>query len=109
MMTRMFVFDPSYIKRVKAKVDYWGIGMLAVWIGRLQIVLDKGQEKDWFATTWITVLSSSLPLLCLGFIIRELRARDPVVQSARFQRPQLFHRRFLDVAAWAWDSTAASS
>ena len=32
------------------KVDYWGIGMLAVGIGALQIVLDKGQEEDWFSS-----------------------------------------------------------
>src|SRR6202051_2878444 len=57
IMTRMFVFDPPYIRRGSSKVDYWGIGMLAVGIGTLQMVLDKGQEKDWFGTSWITALA----------------------------------------------------
>ena len=39
----------------RGRIDYWGIGMLAVGIGALQIVLDKGQEEDWFASTLITV------------------------------------------------------
>ncbi len=63
IMTRMFVFDPAYIKRASSKIDYWGIGMLAVGIGLLQVVLDKGQEKDWFATNWITAVAVSPPSL----------------------------------------------
>lgn len=57
VMTSLFIFDPSYIRRASEKIDYWGIGMLAVGIATLQIVLDKGQEKDWFGTSWITVLT----------------------------------------------------
>src|SRR5436189_6153827 len=44
IMTRLFIFDPPYIGRAKRGVDYWGIGMLAVGVGALQIVLDKGPE-----------------------------------------------------------------
>src|SRR5579884_859726 len=43
IMTQLFVFDPHYIRRTTSRVDYWGIGMLAVGIGALQIILDKGQ------------------------------------------------------------------
>src|ERR1700683_879594 len=57
VMTSLFVFDPSYIRRGSNKVDYWGIGMLAVGVASLQGLLDKGQEKDWFASTWITVVA----------------------------------------------------
>src|SRR5436305_7317769 len=53
VMTRLFIFDPPYIRRSAAKVDTWGIGMLAVGIGSLQIVLDKGQQEDWFSSAWI--------------------------------------------------------
>src|SRR2546422_455605 len=45
LMTRLFVFDPPYIKRSRGGVDYWGIGMLAVGIGALQLLLDKGQQE----------------------------------------------------------------
>src|SRR5215470_3277098 len=57
LMTRMFIFDPAYIRRTSAKVDAWGIGMLAVGIGALQYVLDKGQQEDWFASNMIMALT----------------------------------------------------
>src|SRR5579871_5928499 len=47
LMTQMFIFDPSYIRRTMQRIDYWGIGMLAIGIACLQVVLDKGQEADW--------------------------------------------------------------
>src|SRR5438477_5341338 len=78
IMTKMFIFDPSYIRRTAAKVDTWGIGMLAVGIGALQIVLDKGQQEDWFSSTWITSLAVLAALMLVVFIIHELRAVDPV-------------------------------
>src|SRR5207244_1330797 len=57
VMTKMFIFDPPYLRTESRSVDYWGIGMLAVGIGALQIVLDKGQEEDWFSSRLITVLA----------------------------------------------------
>src|SRR5579871_761169 len=47
VMTQLFIFDPSYIRRTMQRIDYWGIGMLAIGIACLQVVLDKGQEADW--------------------------------------------------------------
>src|SRR5579884_54365 len=79
LMTKMFIFDPPYIRRPKTGIDYWGIGMLAVGIGALQIVLDKGEEKDWFSTSWITELMVLSGCVLIVFIIYELRARSPVV------------------------------
>jgi MFS transporter, DHA2 family, multidrug resistance protein len=85
IMTRMFVFDPAYIRRVSSKIDYWGIGMLAVGIGALQLVLDKGQEKDWFGTPWITALAIISALVLLAFVLHELSAREPVVNLRVFK------------------------
>ncbi len=85
IMTRLFIFDPPYIKRSDKGIDYWGIGMLAVAIGALQIVLDKGQEEDWFASSWITVLTV-LSLACVViFIVHELRTHNPVVHLRVFK------------------------
>src|SRR6266480_3715112 len=50
VMATLFIFDPPYIRRGKHGVDYWGMGLLAVGIGALQVMLDKGQESDWFAS-----------------------------------------------------------
>jgi DHA2 family multidrug resistance protein len=53
MITR-FVHDPAYIKNAKVgPFDNIGFGLLMVWTGSLQIVLDKGQEDDWFGAMWV--------------------------------------------------------
>jgi DHA2 family multidrug resistance protein len=53
MITR-FVHDPPYIKNAKVgPFDNIGFGLLCVWTGCLQIVLDKGQEDDWFGAAWV--------------------------------------------------------
>ena len=59
LMTQAFVFDPPYIKRRAGGVDYWGMGLLVVGIGALQIMLDKGQEEDWFSSHFIVILACS--------------------------------------------------
>jgi MFS transporter, DHA2 family, multidrug resistance protein len=85
IMTRLFIFDPPYIRRNSRGIDYWGIGLLAVGIGALQVVLDKGQEEDWFGSNWITVLAVLAVLGVVLFIVRELKARDPVVNLRVFK------------------------
>ena len=80
VLAKLFLFDPPYIRRRAGGVDYWGIGMLAVGIGALQVVLDKGQEEDWFAAHWITALTVVSAVGILAFLIRELRVQHPVVQ-----------------------------
>lgn len=85
IMTRLYVFDPAYIKRASSKIDYWGIGMLAVGIGLLQVVLDKGQEKDWFSTMWITVVAVAAVVALVAFMFRELMIDHPVVQLRVFK------------------------
>src|SRR5438045_4942222 len=46
IMTQLYVFDPSYLRQESAKIDYWGIGLLTLWVGCLQIALDLGQQRD---------------------------------------------------------------
>ncbi len=85
IMTKLFVFDPPYIRRGSSRVDYWGIGMLAVGIGALQVVLDKGQQEDWFSSHWITGLLV-LSLGTLSFlVVYELRTQHPVVNLRAFK------------------------
>lgn len=79
IMTKLFIFDPPYIKRSTARIDYWGIGMLAVGIGALQVVLDKGQEEDWFSSNWITTLAIVSGVMLAIFIVYELTVEHPVV------------------------------
>src|SRR5579884_712341 len=69
LMVQMFVFDPPYIRRSEADVDYWGIGMLAVWIAALQVAFDKGQELDWFASHFITGLLIVSGVFMIAFVV----------------------------------------
>ena len=85
LMTKLFVFDPAYIRRTSEHIDYWGIGMLAVGVGALQIVLDKGQEKDWFGTHWITALALLAIVALAAFVVFELWIEHPVVNLRVFK------------------------
>jgi DHA2 family multidrug resistance protein len=79
VMTKLFIFDPPYIRKPKTGIDYWGIGMLALGIGTLQIFLDQGQEKDWWSSDLIRFLIITSAVMIAAFVIYELIARNPVV------------------------------
>ena len=85
VMTKLYIFDPPYLKAESRKVDYWGIGMLAVGIGALQIVLDKGQEEDWFSSNMIVMLSVVAAVTLVALIWHELVTDDPVVDLRVFK------------------------
>jgi DHA2 family multidrug resistance protein len=85
VMTKMFIFDPPYLRQESRKVDYWGIGMLAVGIGALQILLDKGQEDDWFESHFMVALAIIAAVMLTVFVIHELVTDDPVVDLRVFK------------------------
>jgi MFS transporter, DHA2 family, multidrug resistance protein len=85
LMTKWYIFDPPYIRRSQRGIDYWGIGMLAVGVGALQVMLDKGQEEDWFSSHLIQVLTFVALAGLAAFIVRELRAHSPVVNLRVFK------------------------
>src|SRR5690349_3073192 len=84
LMTQLFIFDPPYIRRTSSRIDYWGIGMLAVGVAALQIVLDKGQEADWFAAHWITALAVISFVALTSLVIYELKVPHPVIDLRVF-------------------------
>jgi DHA2 family multidrug resistance protein len=86
LMTKEFVFDPPYLRRVRASIDYWGIGFLAIWIGALQIMLDKGEQEDWFGSPMIVTLVVLTIVFFIAFLIRELTAEHPVVDLTVFKK-----------------------
>ncbi len=79
LMTRAFIFDPPYLKGMKRRVDGIGIWLLAVGIGCLQFLLDKGQQEDWFDSNLIRALAvTSISALAL-FVVHALLAKEPVL------------------------------
>ncbi len=86
-MVTSFIHDPPYLRRTeKIKVDTWGIALLTVGIGALQIVLDKGQREDWFESDFILVLTAVSVLCILLFVIVEIFfAEHPIVDLRAFR------------------------
>jgi DHA2 family multidrug resistance protein len=79
-MVNLFVEDPPYIRAsLKRRIDYAGFMAMALWLGSLQLVLDKGQEDDWFAATWICATAALSLAAMAAFIWRELAVADPIV------------------------------
>jgi len=80
LMISLFLYDPPYIRRGTLRVDLWGLGMLAVGMAALQIMLDKGQEEDWFASHFIVMLAVTAAVMLPAFVIRELYTPQPIVR-----------------------------
>jgi DHA2 family multidrug resistance protein len=85
IMVKMFIFDPAYIERKPGRVDYWGIGLLAVGVGALQFMLDKGQEADWFESYLMRALLAASLVALAAFVARELKTEHPVVDLRVFK------------------------
>jgi DHA2 family multidrug resistance protein len=80
-----FVFDPPYAERRRIPIDAMGVGLLIVAIGALQILLDRGQEKDWFASPLIRNMALASALSFLALLVHEWRARHPVIDLRVFR------------------------
>jgi len=86
IMTQLYIFDPPYLRaQGKRSVDYWGIGMLAVGIGALQYVLDKGQQDDWFESKMILFLAVLSALCIVALIVHQLTTDEPIVDLRVFK------------------------
>jgi len=83
-----FVEDPPYLQRLKnakVRLDYIGISLLALGVGALQILLDKGQEEDWFGSRFITTLAIVAVVGLISLVIWEWHQKTPVVDVRLFR------------------------
>jgi DHA2 family multidrug resistance protein len=86
LLARWLVEDPPYIKRnVKATIDYVGFALLAIWLATLQIILDKGQEADWFGAVWVRWFALASVLSFFGFLWWEFKTDHPLVDLRIFK------------------------
>ncbi|HNV85815.1 MAG TPA: DHA2 family efflux MFS transporter permease subunit, partial [Candidatus Omnitrophota bacterium] len=80
IFSRIFIEDPPYIRKNRAsRIDYVGFSLMALGLGLLQVVLDKGQEVDWFSAPWICWSSAVVVTSLTAFVVWELKTKDPVV------------------------------
>jgi DHA2 family multidrug resistance protein len=86
VMASIFISDPPYLKANRpAKIDAWGIFLLTVGLGSLQIVLDKGQQENWFSSVFILRLSILAVLALACFVIVERFTDEPIVHLEIFR------------------------
>jgi DHA2 family multidrug resistance protein len=75
-----FIEDPPYLERRRfVRMDYIGFAFMSLWLGALQVMLDKGQEEDWFSSSRIRTLAIVSVIAMICFIVREIVTDDPIV------------------------------
>src|SRR3989441_4377174 len=83
LLTNFLVSDLPYMKKANLKagfrIDYIGIGLISLGLGSMQIILDKGQREDWFASKFIVVFFLLMLVGIIAGILWELREKEPVV------------------------------
>jgi DHA2 family multidrug resistance protein len=87
-LVRRFVEDPPYLSRQKGagvKLDYIGIALLTFGIGALQILLDKGQEDDWFGSNFITALAVIAVVCLVSLVVWEWFQKAPIIDVRMFK------------------------
>ncbi len=88
LLVYRLIEDPPYLARVRGagvKLDYIGVGLLVFGIGALQILLDKGQEEDWFGSSFITTLVVISAVCLVSLVIWELYSKHPVIDVRLFK------------------------
>jgi DHA2 family multidrug resistance protein len=79
ILVSRFIHDPPYLKRERGKADFPGLALLIMGLGALQLMLEKGEQKDWFQSrmiVWMTVVAAVGMIL---FVWRELKTDRPAV------------------------------
>jgi len=89
IMGLFFIFDPPYLKRNSSSpaitIDYWGLFLLTTSMGALQVVLDKGQQEDWFNSSFIITFTIITLISTVALIWVELTHPHPVVNLRLFR------------------------
>ncbi|HEX3667341.1 MAG TPA: DHA2 family efflux MFS transporter permease subunit [Rhizomicrobium sp.] len=70
---------------VQQPIDYVGLGLLVLWVGALQIMLDNGQDDDWFASPFIVTLAVTAAIGFVAFLFWELTEAHPIVDLSVFR------------------------
>lgn len=89
IMVSTFVHDPPYFKRGINRVDWNGIALLTIGLTAMQIVLERGEEVDWFASHWICAGAALAAAALTALVVWELRSPEPVINLRLFRNLEL--------------------
>jgi DHA2 family multidrug resistance protein len=98
LLTQRLIQDPPYLKRRKlseTRIDYVGLGLVALGLGALQVVLDKGQREDWFESHFIIVLTVISAAALIFVIFWEWNHKDPIIDLHLFRERTFATANFL--------------
>src|SRR5450631_1077162 len=84
LMTMRYIRNPAYIVRDDSRVDWFGLGIMTAGLAALQYVLERGQHDDWFNSSTIVTMSVIAFVGIVGFVVRELRVPNPLVDLTVF-------------------------
>ncbi len=98
LLTSRLIQDPPYFKRRKLNethIDYTGLGFVALGLGTLQVVLDKGQRDDWFGSHFILSLSVISAASLIFVVFWEWHHKDPIIDLHLFRERSFATANFL--------------
>jgi DHA2 family multidrug resistance protein len=90
MLSSRFVTDPPHLRAARDRagvVDWIGLWLIATGLGCLEVVLDKGQEEDWFHSSFIIGFAVVAVVSLVSFVVWELKHENPIVDLKMFKRP----------------------
>jgi DHA2 family multidrug resistance protein len=83
LLASAFLYDPAG-DRGPARIDWWGLGLMVVGFGCLQLVLDRGEREEWFESSTIVALTVVAVIALVAFLVRELTTTDPILDLTVF-------------------------
>lgn len=90
-LSKVFIYDPPYAqKQAGVKTDGFGFFTLCVWLLTLQIVLDKGNNADWFNAPWICWLTALSCVSGVAFLVSQLKRKESLVDLSVFKDKNFF-------------------
>src|SRR5450755_1487510 len=98
LLTSRLIQDPPYLKRRKlseTRIDYTGLGFVALGLGALQVVLDKGQREDWFESHFIVILTIISAASLIFVVVWEWNQKDPIIDLHLFRERSFAAANFL--------------
>jgi MFS transporter, DHA2 family, multidrug resistance protein len=98
LLTSRLIQDPPYLKRRKlseTRIDYIGLGLVALGLGTLQVVLDKGQREDWFESHFILALTVISAVSLIFVVFWEWNHKDPIIDLHLFRERTFAAANFL--------------
>src|SRR6202158_217941 len=98
LLTSRLIQDPPYFKRRKlseTRIDYTGLGFVALGLGTLQVILDKGQRDDWFESNFILWLTVICAAALIFVVFWEWYQKDPIIDLHLFKEGTFATANFL--------------